>query len=328
MQKRYQIFVSSTFEDLREARQKVIESLLKLRCLPAVMEFFVASDDDQWSLIQRVIDDSDYYIVIVAAKYGSMIQEGEDAGMSYTEKEYRYAKAKGIPIYGFVHKNPEKLPMEKCDESGDKRIKLNAFRELVMSNKMVSFWETDEELGREVVQAISIAKEDKPRTGWVRGDAGLSETQVKRFFEMEEELTRLREKVSRQDTLQEKYEALPDMAKKIIRMVRKDTVKKICMSSGGEWFGFDLYDSEYGYVQVANSPILRAQLRQAIRCLFEDSFLERSTAYSGGVKTQHAIYAAGVKESFCISAEGYKLVVEQLPFDTKILDVAYGPPQI
>ena len=51
MQKRYQVFVSSTFEDLKEERQKVIEALLKLRCLPAVMEFFVASDDSQWDLI-------------------------------------------------------------------------------------------------------------------------------------------------------------------------------------------------------------------------------------------------------------------------------------
>ena len=96
MLKRYQVFVSSTFEDLKEARQKVIESLLKLRCLPAVMEFFVASDHDRWSLNQRVLDESDYYVVIVAAKYGSTITDGQDAGMSYTEKDYRYARKKGI----------------------------------------------------------------------------------------------------------------------------------------------------------------------------------------------------------------------------------------
>lgn len=115
MQKRYQVFVSSTFKDLEDERKEVTKALLELRCISAGMEMFPAANEEQWRLIQRliqrVIDDSDYYVVIVAGRYGST----DASGMSYTEKEYRYALKKGIPIYGFVHKNPGKIAGEKLE---------------------------------------------------------------------------------------------------------------------------------------------------------------------------------------------------------------------
>src|SRR5687767_10458335 len=91
MEKRYQVFVSSTFRDLVDERQEVMQALLELGCMPAGMELFPAASDDQWTLIKKVIDDSDYYIVIVGGRYGSL---GPD-GLSYTEMEYRYALDQG-----------------------------------------------------------------------------------------------------------------------------------------------------------------------------------------------------------------------------------------
>src|SRR5450759_2359465 len=87
MEKRYQVFVSSTFTDLIDERRAVMQALLELNCIPAGMELFPASTDDQWTLIQRVIDDCDYYLVIVGGRYGSM----DVQGISYTEREYDYA---------------------------------------------------------------------------------------------------------------------------------------------------------------------------------------------------------------------------------------------
>ena len=87
MDKRYQVFVSSTYEDLNAERQEVMQALLELDCMPAGMELFPAANDDQWTLIKRVIDDCDYYIVIIGGRYGSIGPEG----ISYTQMEYAYA---------------------------------------------------------------------------------------------------------------------------------------------------------------------------------------------------------------------------------------------
>ena len=68
MDKIYQVFVSSTFTDLQEERKEVMQALLELDCMPAGMELFPASNDDQWTLIKRVIDACDYYLLIIGGR--------------------------------------------------------------------------------------------------------------------------------------------------------------------------------------------------------------------------------------------------------------------
>jgi hypothetical protein len=60
MDKRYQVFVSSTYADLKEERQRVIQALMEMDCIPAGMELFPAADQEQFEFIKRVIDDCDY----------------------------------------------------------------------------------------------------------------------------------------------------------------------------------------------------------------------------------------------------------------------------
>ncbi len=80
MDKRYQVFVSSTFTDLKEERAAVIQTLMEMDCIPAGMELFPAADEEQFEFIKKVIDDCDYYIIILGGRYGSVGANG----VSYT----------------------------------------------------------------------------------------------------------------------------------------------------------------------------------------------------------------------------------------------------
>jgi hypothetical protein len=164
-EKRYQVFVSSTFEDLQEERKEVMQALLELDCIPAGMELFQASNDDQWTLIKRVIDDCDYYLVILGGRYGST----RDDGMSFTEMEYRYAVDSEKPIMGFVHKDPGKLESRRTEQDPEKKKRLTAFRDLVQQ-KMCRQWETAQELGSVVSRSLVRTIKETPAIGWVRGD--------------------------------------------------------------------------------------------------------------------------------------------------------------
>jgi hypothetical protein len=64
-------------------------------------------------LITRVIDESDYYLLIIGGRYGSL---GAD-GVGFTEKEYDYAVRQKKPVMAFLHKSPETLPFQ--DSEGD-----------------------------------------------------------------------------------------------------------------------------------------------------------------------------------------------------------------
>ena len=163
--RRYQVFVSSTYQDLEEERREIIQALLELDCIPSGMELFPAANDDQWTLIKRVIDDCDYYLVVVAGRYGSVSTDG----ISYTEMEYRYALERAKPIVGFLHKNPDQIPSGKSESDPDKKLKLDSFRELVR-RKMVKFYETPSELGSVVSRSIIRLIKDNPSYGWVKGD--------------------------------------------------------------------------------------------------------------------------------------------------------------
>jgi nucleoside 2-deoxyribosyltransferase len=183
MDKRYQVFVSSTFVDLQEERQEVMQALLELDCIPAGMELFPAGNQDQWTLIKRVIDDCDYYIVIVGGRYGSQGPEG----LSYTEMEYRYAIERGKPVMAFLHKKPDDIAAKKTETSVEAREKLNAFRTLV-EQKVCRYWSTPADLGAQVSRSLIRLIKDFPAVGWVKADAGPSRDSSR-------EILRLRERI-------------------------------------------------------------------------------------------------------------------------------------
>ena len=136
MDKRYQVFVSSTFADLKNERSNVIQTLMEMDCIPAGMELFPALDEEQFEFIKKVIDDSDYYLLIIGGRYGSLSNEG----ISYTEMEYDYAISQGVKVVALVHGSPEKLSVEKVEMDSEAQQKLQAFKQKVTTNRLVKFW--------------------------------------------------------------------------------------------------------------------------------------------------------------------------------------------
>lgn len=164
MEKRYQIFISSTFSDLKEERKAVIESLLTARHIPAGMEMFSASNDEQFKYIKKIIDNCDYYVLIIAARYGSI---NSNTGISYTEQEYNYAVSKNIPVLVFLHDDPYNLPAEKRED--DQKGKLEVFRKKVSENRMCRMWNTTNDLVSSVLISLTEEISENPQLGWIRG---------------------------------------------------------------------------------------------------------------------------------------------------------------
>ncbi len=165
MDKRYQVFVSSTFTDLREERKAIIESLLNAKYIPAGMEMFSASDDEQFKYIKKIIDTCDYYVLIVGARYGSI---NPSTGKSFTEQEYDYAVEKNIPVLAFLHDDPYNLPVEKRDD--ENRGLLEKFRDKVSDGRLCKMWHTSSELVSSVIISLGEEVADNPQIGWTRGN--------------------------------------------------------------------------------------------------------------------------------------------------------------
>ena len=165
MNNKYQIFVSSTYVDLKDQRDLVIKAVLEMGHIPVGMEMFSAADEEQWSIIQKQIDQSDYYIIILANRYGSVTKEG----ISYTEKEYDYAVSRGIPTLGFVLDDvvATSWPIKHTDTDTKQVSSLNIFKNKV-KKKHVSFWKNIDDLYGKCSIALMKAFTAYPREGWVR----------------------------------------------------------------------------------------------------------------------------------------------------------------
>lgn len=183
MKKKYQVFISSTYQDLIQERAAVSQTLLDMECIPVGMEQFPASGMSQMDYIKRMLDDSDYYILISAGKYGSL----DDDGVGFTEKEYDYAKEIGLPVMSFLYKELETLPVNLSESESEKKELLQSFRNKVSKSALVKFYSSKEELKSMVAVSVGKIMIDFPRPGWIRanddlGTQSLDDDQIKRVL--------------------------------------------------------------------------------------------------------------------------------------------------
>ncbi len=127
------IFISSTYEDLKEERQALFGVALENNYIPVGMKQFHAAPTSQWNVITKMIDECDFYLLIVGGRYSAI---DEETSKSYTEKEYDYAKSKGLPVLVLIKQ--ESAISENMKDTGDdkydKMKKLDEFRTKVKND--------------------------------------------------------------------------------------------------------------------------------------------------------------------------------------------------
>lgn len=189
MEKKYQIFISSTYEDLKEERRKVQDAILAMYHFPIGMEMFSAADKEQWEVIKETIDSSDYYILIIANRYGSIIEKGKDKGISYTEKEYKYAKRKGIPVLAFIIDSSVPRTTKQMETNLESKKKLDKFINNV-KGRMIEFWTSSDDLVTKVITALTKEFSKSRQSGWIKATNYVESTELD---EARKEIQRLKE---------------------------------------------------------------------------------------------------------------------------------------
>ena len=140
--RKFSIFISSTYEDLIEERQALVGVALENNFIPVGMEQFHAAPTSQWNVITKMIDECDFYLLVIGGRYGTI---DEETGISYTEKEYNYAKTKGLPVLVLIKQSSAITESEKDtgDEKYEKMKKLDEFRERVKNDENTVDFFTD-----------------------------------------------------------------------------------------------------------------------------------------------------------------------------------------
>lgn len=173
MNKKLQVFVSSTYTDLIEERQVAVEAILDAGHIPAGMELFKAGKS-QMKTIQKWIDDSDVYMLILGGRYGSI---EEESGLSYTELEYKYALSKNMPVFAIVLE--DSFLFTKAATKGKDTIfeknnadKHTSFNKYVLNQKVVKFVKNIDQIAINIHSQLNDIQNDPDYNliGWVRSN--------------------------------------------------------------------------------------------------------------------------------------------------------------
>ena len=174
--KRFQIFISSTYEDLKEIRSRAIAEILKMGHIPIGMEMFNPDNQEQWVQIQRNINESDYYLIIVAKRYGSLTRKH----ISYTEKEYNYAVRIGIPIIRLIMSENARVESQKMEDDPEKLVKLKKFI-TKLKKKPVAFWNDEGDFASKLISSVNYYIREYPREGWTKANSFVDIETVEKY---------------------------------------------------------------------------------------------------------------------------------------------------
>ena len=147
------------------------------------MEAFVATDNEQFEVIKKIIDLCDYYVLIIGKRYGSV---SSITGKSYTEMEYDYAKSRGIPVLVFAIDESVNLSDDKTESDPAKIDLLQQFREKALKDRLATIWKNDIDLTGAFAISIMRAQKEIVRPGWQRAfdfDEASLRREIMRLYE-------------------------------------------------------------------------------------------------------------------------------------------------
>ncbi len=137
------VFISSTYEDLKEYRRAIWELLEKFDVNIRGMEQFGARKEAPLETCLTEVEQSDVYLGVIAFRLGSVDSQ---SGKSFTQVEYEraYERSKDVLIY-LVDEQNALFPIRHIDQD-EKRAKLEAFKSLLRERHTTESFTTVDDL--------------------------------------------------------------------------------------------------------------------------------------------------------------------------------------
>lgn len=133
VKKRHEVFISSTSQDLSEAREAISDATIFCGHFPSSMEQFTAGTERDVDIIKEAIASADIFVILVGSRFGSEVQGAE--GKHFLEIEYEIAMDHNKPILAFLlneneyTSNRSSIPLD--DHEHNHETDLRKFRERV-----------------------------------------------------------------------------------------------------------------------------------------------------------------------------------------------------
>ncbi len=182
MEEKYEVFISSTFQDLAMQRKAAIQVVVDCRHIPIALDTFGARSERDREVIDTMLAESQILILIIGHRYGHTLDESGER--SYTEYEYNKAVENDLKVLAFFLDEQEAQQMLEAAVQdpvlrAEELLKLRAFRKRVEKGAkggkgvMYSVWHNDTTfdqflwlIGRSLKDLV-ISERNRPKRGWL-----------------------------------------------------------------------------------------------------------------------------------------------------------------
>jgi hypothetical protein len=148
------VYLSSTYEDLKDYRSAVSDAIRSLGHVVIGTEYFGATEGTSLEKSLINVAAADIYVGLFAHRYGYVPESPDNPeGLSITELEYRQAIKNNVPCFIFVLSDD--VPRQpKFFDRGDQARKITELRQELLMRPTVGIFSTPDDLAAKVSKAL------------------------------------------------------------------------------------------------------------------------------------------------------------------------------
>ena len=147
----FTVFVCSTFDDLEQEREAVLDAIRRVQSRHNAMEFFGARPGRPIDVCLEEVRKSDLLVVIVGLKYGSL---PPGMGISYSQAEYEEGVRLEKPCLVYLRDDDVPILPKYVERDPDKLRLLDAWKQTLNANHTVAKFEDWPKLAVQVAADI------------------------------------------------------------------------------------------------------------------------------------------------------------------------------
>ena len=224
---KYHIFIGSTLDDLKNERKELPRIVMDLGHIPVMADYLDSTARNNPKLLQKAIEECDYFLALVANKYC------DSEGKSPLAKQCSIAAKKGIPVLALVI--DDKVRSKPAKKEKDQAIinKLNDFKDKLRDGPCES-WLNMPDLCQKAQSLLVQELNINARPGWVRAEKLIEPTVANELSRLSSENDTLRRQILFDDG-----ETVSKLRERLKHTLRVLALNKVTLSfyyvSGDNW---------------------------------------------------------------------------------------------
>jgi len=186
---KYHIFIGSTLDDLKNERKELPRIILELGHIPVTADYLDETARNASELLQKVIEECDYFIALVGNKYS-----GSDGEVSPLVEQLSIATKKGIPVLALIIGEKVRSKPAKKEKEPALIRKLDDLKARLQEGSYET-WTNSPDLCQKAQSLLVQELNIHARPGWVKAEKLIDPTVANELSRLSSENDALRRQV-------------------------------------------------------------------------------------------------------------------------------------